>query len=142
MRAPQWLGGWVGEWVGKPVQLSCKISEAATQEGGDARWLETSDEESLETAKEDEERAEEETSAEESLETDGRRGCGSSAKVAAARELLKLPENFSSGDVRRAYRRAALQAHPDKGGRLEDFLRLSEAYDMLLDVLDPSRLYN
>ncbi len=68
----------------------------------------------------------------------GRRGW----RVSAARTLLNLPENFTAAEVGRAFRRAALRAHPDKGGRPEDFLRLSEAYETLLDEVDPSRRFN
>lgn len=53
-------------------------------------------------------------------------------------ELLEVEQNDSADVIRRAYRRLALQLHPDKNpGREEEakkkFIRLQEAYDVLID---------
>jgi hypothetical protein len=48
------------------------------------------------------------------------------------RELLDLPETFTAADVERAFKRAALQAHPDQGGSHEAFLELTRAKETAL----------
>lgn len=35
------------------------------------------------------------------------------------------------GDLKEAYRRAAFKAHPDRGGNVEDFIRVTKAYELL-----------
>jgi hypothetical protein len=40
-------------------------------------------------------------------------------------------EGMTEGDLVRLYRRKAKDAHPDKGGRHNDFLELTEAYETL-----------
>jgi hypothetical protein len=51
--------------------------------------------------------------------------------------VLDLPTwQFPGEDeLRRAYRSAAAQAHPDAGGTTEEFLRVKAAYDCLSDVV-------
>jgi hypothetical protein len=44
--------------------------------------------------------------------------------------VLELSWPCSAADVRRAYRRLALQRHPDHGGTNEAFTRLTEAYEL------------
>ena len=43
--------------------------------------------------------------------------------------VFGLPRSSSDGDVKKAYREAVLQAHPDKGGSAELFGRVREAWD-------------
>jgi hypothetical protein len=52
-----------------------------------------------------------------------------------ARHLLGVPENYTRADVMRAFRRAALKAHPDHGGTAEMFRLLVEARDRLLGAI-------
>jgi hypothetical protein len=50
------------------------------------------------------------------------------------RQLLGLPLGcrLSATEIHRAYKRVAKQAHPDAGGNVEDFLKLSAAHDALM----------
>lgn len=50
---------------------------------------------------------------------------------AEALTILGLTEESSDGDIRRAYRRAAQTAHPDRGGSAPEFLRVVWAYENL-----------
>jgi DnaJ family protein A protein 2 len=47
-------------------------------------------------------------------------------------ELLGVTPSSTSGEIKAAYRRLALTAHPDKGGNPEHFQRLDLAYKSLL----------
>ena len=49
-------------------------------------------------------------------------------------EVLGLSPDASEGDVKSAYRRLALQHHPDKGGSQADFVRIADAYTVLVDA--------
>lgn len=49
-------------------------------------------------------------------------------------EWLGVAPNASAADVRKAYLRAALQHHPDKGGNPETFKKMLEAYETLSDA--------
>jgi hypothetical protein len=51
---------------------------------------------------------------------------------AKAVSLLGLTSPFSADDVRRAYKKLALKAHPDVGGSHNEFIRLKEARDIAL----------
>ncbi|MGZ3670200.1 MAG: J domain-containing protein, partial [Bdellovibrionota bacterium] len=57
--------------------------------------------------------------------------------------VLGVGENASAKDVRRAYRRLALERHPDKHNNsaqaTEDFQRLNESYNFLVDALANGR---
>jgi uncharacterized protein YneF (UPF0154 family) len=61
------------------------------------------------------------------------------------RQLLGLPlgRRLSETEINRAYKRIAKQAHPDAGGNVEAFLRLSAARDALMkerrSALTPAR---
>lgn len=46
---------------------------------------------------------------------------------------LEVSPNASAEEIKRAYRRLAIQYHPDKGGSNDDFLRIQTAYDTLSD---------
>ena len=43
--------------------------------------------------------------------------------------LISLSRESSDGEVTKAFRKVALKAHPDKGGREEDFKKLNAARD-------------
>jgi hypothetical protein len=47
------------------------------------------------------------------------------------RDLLGLPRGFAPDDLRRAYRRAALHTHPDRGGDPALFRAVTRAYEQL-----------
>lgn len=49
-------------------------------------------------------------------------------------EILDLPRDCTTAEVRRAYRKLAQQHHPDKGGDAEQFARLKLAHDILTDL--------
>ena len=49
-----------------------------------------------------------------------------------ARQILGISDNsVSEQDLKRAFKAAALKAHPDKGGSEAEFVRVSQAYDTL-----------
>eukprot|EP00826_Nyctotherus_ovalis_P050351 TRINITY_DN615_c0_g2_i25.p1 TRINITY_DN615_c0_g2~~TRINITY_DN615_c0_g2_i25.p1 ORF type:complete len:405 (-),score=77.22 TRINITY_DN615_c0_g2_i25:245-1363(-) len=47
--------------------------------------------------------------------------------------VLELKPGESQESVKRSYKEKVLKAHPDKGGSVEDFLRLKTAYEILSD---------
>ena len=48
-------------------------------------------------------------------------------------KILSLDKSADANDIKKAYRRLAIKMHPDKGGAVEDFKKLSEAYEVLSD---------
>ena len=48
-------------------------------------------------------------------------------------DILNLPKNANVDEIKKAYRRLAVQKHPDKGGDPEEFKQISEAYKILSD---------
>ena len=50
---------------------------------------------------------------------------------AEAIKELGVPRGFDEKALKAAYRKRSLEAHPDKGGSTAEFLRVSEAYEVL-----------
>ena len=48
-------------------------------------------------------------------------------------EVLGVPKTASADDLKKAYRKAAIKNHPDKGGDPEKFKEISHAYEVLND---------
>jgi len=46
-------------------------------------------------------------------------------------EILEVPQNANAEDIKKAYRKKVIKAHPDKGGDPEDFKKLQAAYEVL-----------
>jgi DnaJ homolog subfamily B member 4 len=65
-------------------------------------------------------------------------GCSHVGQVWGARksyyDILGVPKTANEKEIQRAYRKLALQHHPDKGGEEEKFKELSSAYDCLSDA--------
>lgn len=48
--------------------------------------------------------------------------------------ILGVPRDADQDTIKKAYRKLAMQHHPDKGGDPNEFQRISEAYDTLSDA--------
>lgn len=48
-------------------------------------------------------------------------------------EILGVSQNASEDEIKKAYRKAAMKNHPDKGGDPEKFKELAQAYEVLSD---------
>lgn len=48
-------------------------------------------------------------------------------------DILEVTENATQDEIKKSYRKLAMQYHPDKGGNEEKFKKLSEAYDIIGD---------
>eukprot|EP01062_Namystynia_karyoxenos_P004674 TRINITY_DN11664_c0_g1_i2.p2 TRINITY_DN11664_c0_g1~~TRINITY_DN11664_c0_g1_i2.p2 ORF type:complete len:231 (+),score=36.62 TRINITY_DN11664_c0_g1_i2:73-693(+) len=46
---------------------------------------------------------------------------------------LGIPRDADQRDIRKAYRKRSMEAHPDKGGSKEEFIAVTEAYQLLSD---------
>ena len=55
------------------------------------------------------------------------------ANTTAFYERLGVEKTASAGEIKKAFHKRALKAHPDKGGDATEFKRLQEAYDVLKD---------
>ena len=50
-------------------------------------------------------------------------------------ELLKVTKDADADEIKKAYRKAALEHHPDKGGTDQMFQLIKEAWDTLSDPI-------
>src|SRR5437868_2993336 len=48
-------------------------------------------------------------------------------------EILGVGKSASADEIKKAFRRAAVQHHPDRGGNEEQFKEVNEAYEILKD---------
>ena len=48
-------------------------------------------------------------------------------------EILGVTESATQDEIKKAYRKLAVEHHPDKGGNEETFKKISQAYDTLGD---------
>jgi len=48
-------------------------------------------------------------------------------------EVLEISKNSTHDEIKKAYKKAALKNHPDKGGNSEKFKKISDAYEILSD---------
>jgi DnaJ homolog subfamily A member 2 len=63
-----------------------------------------------------------------------RRGFASGAtKSSSLYDILKVPRTSSADDIKKAYKKAALEHHPDRGGNVDTFKEISSAYSILSD---------
>lgn len=51
-------------------------------------------------------------------------------------QILDIDSNASKSEIKKAYRKKAIQLHPDRGGKMEDFIKLKEAYDFAINKID------
>ena len=47
-------------------------------------------------------------------------------------DILGIDEDADEAEIKQAFRRRALETHPDKGGDEEEFKRVREAYECLI----------
>ena len=55
-----------------------------------------------------------------------------------ARRLLNLQHGFSEADLKAAWKKAAMEHHPDRGGNEEMFKKVSQAHDLLQRSVNPA----
>src|SRR5690348_1890330 len=48
-------------------------------------------------------------------------------------EILGVPKSASADEIKKAFRRAAIEHHPDRGGDEAKFKEINEAYEVLKD---------
>ena len=63
----------------------------------------------------------------------------SSSQPQCLYKVLDVPRTCTPKELQKAYRKAALHAHPDKGGNEEKFKEISNAYEVLSDPEQRSR---
>jgi len=56
-------------------------------------------------------------------------------------ELLGVSKTASGDEIKKAFRKAALKDHPDKGGDVEKFKEMTVAYEVLTDP-EKRKLYD
>ena len=44
--------------------------------------------------------------------------------------ILGVNRNASTGKIKKAYKRASMQHHPDRGGNSDEFIKVQQAYDI------------
>ena len=47
--------------------------------------------------------------------------------------ILNVNKNASKADIKKAFRKASLKHHPDRGGNVEEFKKINRAYEVLSD---------
>src|SRR5262245_16713118 len=62
-----------------------------------------------------------------------------STRAASSWSVLGLEPGATLVEVKRAFRKRALETHPDRGGRAEDFLAVQGAYDKLVALASRPR---
>ena len=62
--------------------------------------------------------------------------------ISTALDTLGLSADASIDDINKAYRRLVLKYHPDKGGKSEDFHKISDAKDYLLENISQLHDFN
>jgi hypothetical protein len=55
---------------------------------------------------------------------------------AAFPKLLGINDNASAAQIKRSFKRLSLTRHPDKGGNAEEFRKIDEAHQVLLEVCE------
>lgn len=50
-------------------------------------------------------------------------------------KILSINSGASAEDIKRAYRKASLKHHPDRGGNAEEFKKINRAYEILSDPM-------
>lgn len=63
----------------------------------------------------------------------GRGGREEAADTSKFYELLGCAKDATDADIKKAFRKSAMQHHPDKGGDPEKFKEISKAYEVLSD---------
>ena len=53
-------------------------------------------------------------------------------------QILGVSANAKAGEIKAAWRKKAVRAHPDKGGNSDEFNRMHDAYEMLIDPVKRS----
>ena len=71
----------------------------------------------------------------------GMPGRGSPPDTMEYYNLLGVPRDADSQQIKKAFRKKAMKEHPDRGGDAEKFKKISEAYDVLIND-EKRKLYN
>ena len=50
-------------------------------------------------------------------------------------DVLELDKNANDNEIKKAFKKAALVHHPDKGGSDQGFQKVNEAYSVLSDAI-------
>ena len=60
--------------------------------------------------------------------------------MSSAYEVLDIKQGSSAQDLKKAYRKLALEHHPDKGGDVEKFKKVQNAYEKVLGVIQKAQM--